>query len=123
MDLVRDLDHEQRLVHVLEDLAVYIFEIRCKINFLAVVNEGVLEWTRVIVDVLHEVAAVVSPVCDDWLATELKLRHLFGLMPAVTFLLDLKQSVKTGLGRHELEDVVNRKHTSQLALIRRGLES
>jgi hypothetical protein len=41
----------------------------------------------------------------------------------VTFLLDLKQSVKTGLGRHELEDVVNRKHTSQLALIRRGLES
>lgn len=98
MSLIRDLDHEQRLVHILKDLAVNIFKISGQVNLFAVVDEGVLQRTCLKVNILHEVASIVAPVSDDWLAAKLKLSNLLSLMLAVALLLNLKQTIQTSLG-------------------------
>ena len=121
--LVCDLDNEQWLVNIAQSFAVDVLEVRRDINGLAVVHELMLQWARIEVDVLNNVAAAVAPVCNDWLAAELKFANLLGLMSAVRFLTDFAQTFQTSLGRHELEDVVDGKNTAHLALVGRGLES
>jgi uncharacterized membrane protein YheB (UPF0754 family) len=83
VDLVCNLDHEERLVHVFEDLAVHVFEVLRDVDLSAVVQEDVLQWARSEIDVLHEIAAAISPVSDDGFATELELGDLLGLMRAL----------------------------------------
>lgn len=122
MYLVGDLDNEKWLVQLLERLAVHVFEVSRDVDFLTIVREEGLQWGCLEIDVLDEVAATVAPVSDDWLAAELEPGYSLRLVLAVSLLLDLVETVQTGLRRHELEDIVNGKHTPKLTVVGRGLE-
>ena len=93
VDLVRDLNDEQGLVHVSEHLVVDILEVSSQADLLAVVREHVLQGARRVVDVLHEVAPAISPVCDDRLVAKLEFGHLLSLVLALVLLLDFHKTV------------------------------
>lgn len=68
------------MLHITQGLAVHVLEVLSNVDLLVVVGESLLHRIGLEVDVRDEVAALVAPLSDDWLAYEFKLCNLFVLV-------------------------------------------
>jgi hypothetical protein len=71
------------LLHITQRLVVHVLEVLSNVDLLIVVRESLLDRIGLKVDVRDEVAALVAPLSDNWLANEFKLCNLLELVIAL----------------------------------------
>ena len=121
--LVGDPDDKQRLLHITQRLVVHVLEVLSNVDLLIVVRESLLDRIGLEVDVGDEVASLIAPLSDNWLADKFKLCDLLELVIALRVLTDLVKTIEASFGGLELEDVVDGQHATHVAVVSRSFEA
>lgn len=71
------------MLNITQRLVVHVLEVLSNVDLLIVVRESLLDRIGLKVDVRDEIAALVAPLSDNWLANEFKLCDLLVLVVAL----------------------------------------
>ena len=104
-------------------LLIDLLEVLSNLGLLIIKNKTVINWVLLEVNIIDDVGSLGSPISNHRFIAELETDNLLELRLTVRSLLDLENPVKTSLGGHELENVVNGKSNSKLTLEGRSFET